>query len=180
MGQIKDYPPVKYFAAVTYSSEEILEEMKDRLQELIAGIDNSSPVYSFSQFTSYYESEMGAALKKIFFTFLELKPAELLPDIKIATNQLELKYFKNARRQINIDPGYICAAKMILATTKDYDHRIYLNRGIFGDIHYRYRQGEFQINDWTYPDYQQPFILAFFKETREKYLVQLRDWNTLL
>lgn len=179
MGQIKNYPPVKYFAAIAFTSEDILEEIRNLLQELMSVIDNSSPVFPFSKFTSYYKTEMGTDLKKIFITFQELKPAEILPDIKIATNQLESRYLKNARRQINIDPGYVCAAKIILATTKDYDHRIYLNRGIFGDIHYRFRHGEFQINDWTYPDYQQPSIIEFFKATREKYLMQLRDWNTL-
>jgi hypothetical protein len=179
MGHIKNYPPVKYFASITFSSEDILQEIKQLLQELISPIDNSSAIFPFSQFTSYYETEMGIDLKKVIVTFKELKPAELLPDIKLASNQLELKYQKNSKRQINVDPGYVCAAKMILATTKDYDHRIYLNRGIFGDIHYRFRQGIFQSNEWTYPDYQQDFIIAFFKAVREKYLVQLRNWKNL-
>ena len=179
MGQIRNYPPVKFFTAITFTSESILEEVRTLLQELISIADYSSPAFPFSKFTSYYEEEMGSDLKKIFLTFQELKPAEILPDIKIATNQLESRYLKSGGRQVNIDPGYICAAKLILATSKDYDHRTYLNRGIFADIHYRFRDGKFQINDWTYPDYQQPFIIEFFEEIREKYMMQLRDWNPL-
>lgn len=179
MGQIKNYPPVKYFAAIAFTAQDLLEEIKVLLQELISIIDSTSPVFPFSQFTSYYEVEMGKDLSKIIISFQELKPAELLPDIKIATNQLESRYLKKTGRQINIDPGYVCAAKMILATTKDYDHRIYLNRGIFADLHYRFQQGKFRMNDWTYPDYQQPLIIAFFTAMRERYLIQLRDWANL-
>jgi hypothetical protein len=179
MGQIRNYPPVKYFAAITFTKEELLEEIRLSLQKLFSIVDNQSNVFSFSKFTSYYEPEMGEDLKKIIISFQQLNPAEMLPDLKIATNQIESDYLENNKRQINIDPGYVCAAKMILATSKDYDHRIYLNRGIFGDIHYRFRQGKFQINDWTYPDYQQSFIIEFFELMREKYLNQLKDWNDL-
>lgn len=179
MGQIKNYPPVKYFAAIAFTSEDLLEEIKLLLQDLISPIEGASSVYPFSQFTSYYEAEMGTRLSKIFISFQELKPVEMLPDFKIATNQLESRYMKETGRQINIDPGYVCAAKIILATTKDYDHRIYLSRGIFGDIHYRFSQGEFRMNDWTYPDYQQPLVIAFFKAMRDRYLIQLRDWTKL-
>ncbi|UCF63730.1 MAG: DUF4416 family protein [bacterium] len=179
MGQIRIYPPVKYFAAITYSSGNDLEEVKRSLEKLISPVDEISRVFPFSQFTDYYDAEMGNDLQKSFLSFQDLKPAELLPDIKISTNQLELKFIKNDLRCVNIDPGYVCAAKMILATTKDYDHRIYINRGIFGDVHYRYRQGEFRFNDWTYPDYKQPEVVAFFTETRKIYLQQLKDWIIL-
>jgi len=179
MGQIRNYPPVKYFAAVTYPSGNELVEVKRSLELLISPIDEISKVFPFSSFTDYYEAEMGGDLQKVFLSFQDLKPAEMLPDIKISTNQLELKFAKNSSRCVNIDPGYVCAGKMILATTKDYDHRVYLNRGIFGDVHYRYQQGNFQFNDWTYPDYKQPNVVDFFTETRKIYLQQLKDWSNL-
>jgi hypothetical protein len=179
MGQTKIYPPVKFFAAITFATDAILDDINESLQELFSEIDDLSTVFPFSKFTTYYEMEMGADLRKKIITFRELQPAETLVDYKMATNQLESRYLKDGKRQINIDPGYLCAAKMILATTKDYDHRIYLNRGIFGDVHYRYQQGAWRINDWTYPDYKQSFIKDFFQSVRETYLTQLRDWNRL-
>ena len=176
MGKIKVYPPVKIIVALTYAPDVSKEEIIRRLEKLLSPADYYSEEYAFN-FTSYYEKEMGKELQKQMFSFQELVPAELLPDLKIATNLMEEKFHLRNQRRVNIDPGYICAAKLVLATTKDYDHRIYLGRGIFGDVHLCFRKGHFQINRWTYPDYQQPEILSFFENVRKIYLEQLRDWE---
>ncbi len=175
MGKIRVYSPVKIIAAITFAPDVSREEIIRRLEKLLSPIDSRSGEYAFD-FTRYYEAEMGANLRKQMFSFRELIPAEQLPDIKIATNLIEEEFFEADRRRVNIDPGYICAAKLVLATTKDYDHRIYLGRGIFGDVHLCFRKGHFRTNRWTYPDYQQPEILAFFENVRKIYLEQLRDW----
>ncbi len=179
MGEVKVYPPVKLFVAITYSPRAPLEEILPHLEQLFSPIDSQSPAFAF-EFTRYYEPEMGSGLQKQFVSFRDLIPAETLPDIKLATNELEKKFARSGKRQVNLDPGYICAAKMVLATTKDYDHRLYLGRGIFGDVHYRFRKGHFMVNEWTYPDYQQPEIIHYFEELRRKYLEQLRQWHTPL
>ncbi|MBN2365362.1 MAG: DUF4416 family protein, partial [Calditrichaeota bacterium] len=95
---------------------------------------------------------------------------------KLATNKLEEEFSDSGNRTVNIDPGYVNAAKMVLATTKDYDHRLYLERGIFGDLHMRFRQGNYHPSDWAYPDYRQSAVIAFFRNIREIYLTQLKDW----
>jgi len=176
MGKVRVYPPVKIIAAITLAPDVSTEEIIRRLEKLLSPIDSQSNEYAFD-FTRYYELKMGADLRKQMFSFRELIPAELFPDLKIATNLIEEEFIHGSRRRVNIDPGYICAAKLVLATTKDYDHRIYLGRGIFGDVHLRFRKGHFQINRWTYPDYQQPEILSFFENVRKIYLEQLRDWK---
>ncbi len=178
MGDIKTHPPVKLVAAITFAPEIELSEIKRKLGEIFSPIDLEGPVYEFS-FTNYYRSEMGPRLQKQMVSFRELIPVELLPDFKIATNQLEGYYARSGKRRVNIDPGYLTAAKLVLATTKDYDHRIYLSRGIFGDVHLRFRKGHFQINEWTYPDYRQPVVLQFFEQVREQYMQQLKDWKQI-
>lgn len=177
MGKLKIYPPVKYFAALTFGPDINSKTIFDKLQNIFSEIDTHSPVFIFDDFTNYYEREMGSNLKKQLFSFLELRPAEHLPDIKVATNEIEESFRTNHGRSVNIDPGYVNDAKMILATTKDYDHRIYLNRGIFGDIHLRYRRGQFRVNDWTYPDYRQKEILTYFERLRKIYLEQIMEWT---
>ena len=177
MGTIKKYPPVKYFAAITYIPDFSLKSVFPFLEEEISLIESHSQSYDFSKFTDYYSTEMGTKLQKGIFTFEELKPAYLLPKIKIATNKIEGQFLTTENRQVNIDPGYICAAKVILATTKDYDHRLYLGEGIFGDVHLRFQKGKFNACDWTYPDYRQPMILDFFNDTRKNYLTQLQTWS---
>jgi Domain of unknown function (DUF4416) len=177
MGKIKTYPPVKFFAALTFLPAAPIEEAQQMLKPLLLEIEEISFCYDFDRFTHYYGEEMGIGLKKKVVSFRELRPADLLPEIKISTNKIESKFLGGQGRQINIDPGYICAAKMVLATTKDYDHRIYLNQGIFADLHYRFRQGHFQPTEWTYPDYRQPELINFFEGIRNSYLEELKNWG---
>ncbi len=175
MGTVKVYPPVKYFAAITFEPTAPVEKAKEWLATIFSEIEDISPCYDFDQFTSFYQEEMGTGLQKQIVSFKILKPAEFLPECKLATNEIESHFLSERGRRLNLDPGYICAAKMILATTKDYDHRLYLHRGIFGDVHLRFRQGHFQPAEWTYPDYRQPQIILFFERVRKNYLQQLKD-----
>jgi hypothetical protein len=177
MGKIKPYPPVKYFAAITFTAGNYLVDLYGALENLFSAIDHKSEIFDFDQFTSYYQSEMGKSLQKQIISFKTLLPAEQLPALKIATNSIEENFLLNGKRTINVDPGYLTAARMVLATTKDYDHRIYLGMGIFGDLHYRFRSGHFRFNEWTYPDYQQENILHYFEELRILYMEQLKSWN---
>jgi hypothetical protein len=178
MGKIKTYPPVKFFAALTFSPAAPIGEAQQMLEPLLQEIEAISLCYDFDQFTHYYGEEMGTGLKKKVISFRHLQPAELLPEIKVATNEIENTFRSGQKRRINIDPGYISAAKMVLATTKDYDHRIYLNRGIFADLHYRFCQGHFQPTEWTYPDYRQPELITYFERIRNNYLEELKDWQS--
>jgi hypothetical protein len=77
-------------------------------------------------------------------------------------------------RSVNIDPGYLDRTKLLLATTKDCSHRIYLGRGIYGDIELMYRSGSFAWLDWTYPDYREAFSIEFFNRVRSAYLADPR------
>ena len=93
----------------------------------------------------------------------------------ITANQLTARYSIRGKRKINLDPGYISQAKLVLATTKDYSHRLYLNQGIFADLHLQFYQGSFRKQPWTYPDYQQKDVILFFNQARNRYLHQLGE-----
>lgn len=174
MGNIRPYPPVKLIAAIAVSDLDLWPECEEKLVSLYSAIDMAMKWYNF-QHTDYYLAEMGSALRKRMVSFQELIPAEQLPAIKLATNQLETEFSLAGKRRVNIDPGYICAPRLVLATTKDYSHRLYLGSGIFGDIHLKYQKGGFQPQEWTYPDYREAAVLQFFNEVRETYLAQLAD-----
>jgi hypothetical protein len=175
MGTIKKPSAVKYFAAVTFTDSKFLDRSLTELEEVFSPVEVKSPVYNFSQFTDYYRKEMGDDLGKIFIVFSKLESPELLADRKIVSNQMEEKYIIKKKRMINVDPGYITEAKVVLATTKNYAHRIYLKSGIYGDVHLCFRKKSFQKQPWTYPDYQQTEVINFFNETRKNYLNQLVD-----
>lgn len=110
-------------------------------------------------FTRYYEKEMGSDLVKKFVVFDRLHERASLPAIKNFSNELE----QNARgnrsgRVINIDPGYITRDKLVLASTKDFFHRIYLGEGIFGEVTLHFSRGRCRHFSWTYPDYRLPEV----------------------
>jgi hypothetical protein len=179
MGLIKEHPAVKYFAGITYHPEfDRLQECITLLEKYFSTIESTSETYDFFKFTDYYESEMGKNLKKFFIVFSNLDNPEKLPEIKIKTNEIESKYIIDDKRQINIDPGYVSEAKVVLATTKNYDHRIYLGQGIFGDIHLKFTNKSFRSQPWTYPDYKQDKVLQFFENLRQNYFNQLGEMYT--
>jgi hypothetical protein len=97
-----------------------------------------------------------------------------LPDIKLATNDIEDRSALDKRRQINIDPGYISKAHLILATGKGYTHRPYLRDGIYADLTLIYQGKKFCPLPWTYPDYAEGEQISMFSKIRAKYLSQLK------
>ena len=176
MGIAKIHPPVKYFAAVCFVRDIDLESILSRLESMYGHTDLRSPVFEFDLFTDYYSPEMGAHLKKIFVSFEPPHPAEQLVEFKLQSNRLEEEYaLENGKRRINIDPGYLTEAKVVLATTKDYSHRLYLGKGIFGDVHLHYQNRHYQAQPWTYPDYNQPLAREFFDSVRKRYREQKRQ-----
>jgi Domain of unknown function (DUF4416) len=121
--------------------------------------------------TTYYESTMGPDLQKAFFAFESLiDPAELV-ECKETSNQWEIDYHQLGRhpepRPLNLDPGYLTEAKLVLATTKDRDHRLYLDRGIYVENTLIFHHGKWQPRPWTYPDYQRDDYHQFFLRCRE-------------
>jgi hypothetical protein len=121
--------------------------------------------------TNYYESTMGADLKKTFFAFQTLVDPADLPQWKTQTNEWESAYQRQSNhsepRPLNLDPGYLTEAKLILASTKDRDHRIYLRDGIFAENTLVFTKGAWQNRPWTYPDYQRPDYHQFFLRCRD-------------
>jgi len=121
--------------------------------------------------TNYYEPTMGTDLKKAFFAFESLAdPADLVL-WKERSNQWEMDYQRLGRhcepRPLNLDPGYLTEAKLILASTKDRDHRIYLSRGIYAENTLYFHHGAWEPRPWTYPDYRRADYHEFFGRCRE-------------
>src|ERR1041385_705526 len=176
MGSIRTFNPVKLFVGVLVSDRTLIPTVRDRLSELYGAIDHESPVIPFD-FTDYYATEMGDLIDRVFFSFERLIEGDHLPEIKHRTNSIEEAVAQSVdrpKRPVNLDPGYIEHAKVILASTKNFYHRIYLGRGIFAEITMHFRNNTFQFFPWTYPDYQSRDYQEFFMRTRHIYRSQLR------
>ena len=103
-----------------------------------------------------------------------VNPGELAA-IKGQTNILETGWLDNGHRRVNIDPGYVSLSELVLATTKNHAHRIYLADGIYAEVTLHYRDGVFRGYPWTYPDYSSPPYCALFGEIRDLYRRQLHQ-----
>ena len=118
---------------------------------------------------------MGKYLLKCFLSFRDLMPPEKLPSMKLRTNEIEDAWSKDGKRRVNLDPGYLTGAKLVLASAKDFAHRLFLSDGIYGDVQLQYARNRFNIQPWTYPDYQTETAIQFFEKIRQKYLVEVRQ-----
>ena len=144
--------------------------------ELSAGfgaVDMISAWLPFN-YTSYYESEMGAPLYRRLLAYKKLIDQEELPEIKLSTNRLEQTCSQNDQRRVNIDPGYLLYERFVLASGKNFSHRIYIGRGIYADLTLIYRRGRFEKLPWTYPDYADEPMQDFLTRVRNKYAVDLK------
>lgn len=173
MGKIKYPPPAKLIMGILEGKESFFSEIETRVIDCFGPIDLESAVFPFD-FTDYYEAEMGQELFRKFISFHKLIPQESLPDVKLFTNSLEGELSIIIRgkpcRRLNLDPGYLTDDKVVLATTKNRSHRIYMGQGIYADPHLRYYKGVYQPFEWTYPNYRTGEALDFFLRSRKLYL----------
>jgi hypothetical protein len=173
MGKVKEPLPVKLIASTFAASEERLEEAKVRLSQEFGPIDYESELLPFDH-TTYYAAEFGEGLRRKFMAFEELVHPGRLVEIKLRTNALEMEWAVEGKRRINIDPGYVSYSKLVLATTKNHAHRIYVGQGIYAEVTLHFRNGTFCAWPWTYPDYASPPLIAIFNQIRGIYVKQLR------
>ncbi|MEJ5284608.1 MAG: DUF4416 family protein [Brevinematia bacterium] len=173
MGIAKEHDKVKLVIPVLFSDYKIFNKVKKNLVEEYGEIDFESSPFLF-EFTDYYNEEMGLPIYRTFLSFDKLIKPEELVEIKIKTNQIEEMFAIDNKRKINLDPGYLCLGKFVLATTKDQQHRIYMGKGIFEEITLFYRNKEWQHYEWTYPDYRSEKYKIILTEIREIYKKNLK------
>ncbi len=174
MGTAREPQPVKLIVSLFAGDEELLELAIAALNQMFGPLDFESDLLPFDH-TDYYTPEFGPGLQRRIVAFERLIPPANLPTIKRQTNDLEWSLAKEGKRQVNIDPGYVSLGKMVLATTKDHAHRLYLGQGIYGEVTLTYQRGRFRPWPWTYPDYASDEYCTLFGQIRERYKEQLRQ-----
>jgi hypothetical protein len=171
VGEVYPFTPVKLFMGVLVANKEGLTHLLSLLEEHYGEIEASSEPVEFT-FSDYYDSEMGGRPWRLFLIFKEEIDPERLASIKLHTNTLE-EYFKvEGRRVVNLDPGIMGSASLILATTKNRSHRIPLQQGIYAEMTLHYSNKHYNSFPWTYPDYKSEEVQAFFLKARRSFLKQ--------
>ena len=169
--------PVKLFVGVLVSDCALFVDVEEQLVDAFGPIDHSSERLPFEE-SDYYSGEMGDLIDRKFFSFENLIEADALASIKIQTNQLEQSYINKAHevsRPVNLDPGYVEQPKVVLASTKNFYHRIYMSQGVFAEVTMHFRNNTYQFFPWTYPEYKKIDCQEFFLRMRQIYRTQLKN-----
>lgn len=177
MAEATPPPFVKYFVAVLYLDSKILSSVKDDFIAKWGSIDYESDSYPFDS-TDYYNLEMGGQPKRIFLTFEKLYFPDLLVEMKLWCNDLEVKYSVDHKRTVNCDAGYLDHNKIVLASAKEAGQKIYLSQGIYADLVARYKKGNYQPFEWTFPDFKSDRYQKELLIIRQNYLMQIKRLKT--
>lgn len=163
--------PVKLICGMISSRIELFEQAQELLAEANGPVDVFSEVYAFD-FTHYYDQEMGSPLYRRFVAFERPIPPDAVVEAKIATNAMEAEFAEmcggQPRRPINLDPGYIESSKLVLASMKNFSHRIYLGRGVYAEVTLMYHKGRWDALPWTFPDYASGRYGGFLTSARDR------------
>lgn len=174
MSTPKPPDPAKLVFSVFMGDKSLFEGLFDALEAIGGPVDMISRWLDFD-FTDYYHGEMGAPLFRRLVAFKSLVDQGDLPRIKLATNCLENAHTRENSRLVNIDPGYLLPSRFVLATGKDYAHRVYIGEQIYADLTLMYSRQGFTTLPWTYPDYASEPITRFLEQVRAKYLLDLKQ-----
>jgi hypothetical protein len=179
MGNIRPIPQSHPFVAIMFTDARQQESLLARLQEKFGVLLGQGPIYRVRDFTDYYEIELGPELQKQFLVFRERQSLEKLYQSKRWSNELEVELFADpdrpAQRKVNIDPGYLEPSKLVLFSTKDFSHRIYLGESIYAEVTMLFLHGRFKILPWTYPDYAWENNLKFLMQMRREVVLLARS-----
>jgi hypothetical protein len=165
---------VKFICALIYQDEGVYSKVKTSLERKFGTLDFESKAIVFD-FTDYYCAEMGSGLTKRLVAFKKLQDAARFSSIKRFCVAIEKRYAPDNRRSINIDPGYLNEAHLVLTSTKDFYHRLYLGKGVFAEVTLYYAHRQFQDLPWTYPDYRTPDHKEMLTQIRNVYVGQIKD-----
>ncbi|SOB60829.1 GTP-binding protein [Pseudodesulfovibrio profundus] len=149
----------------------------DTLEERFGKADHVSEVFAFDQ-TDYYDQELGTPITRRLVSFATLRPLDELADIKLFTNELEQSQANEGQRMFNLDPGFITVQRLVLATGKNYSHRIYLKDGIWADLTLMWQKKQWVEFPWTFPDYAGDDMKSRLTKMRQSYKNMLNNPQT--
>lgn len=177
MGSVRPARPVNLICGLISNDPDLMNRAIRLMREHAGPTDAESRVWPFD-FTDYYELEMGENLQRRFVSFEKLIDPGEIASLKLLTNDLERRItydcgLPDNRRLVNLDPGYLTMSKIVLATTKDFSHRIYIRDGIYAESTLHFEAGRWIPWPWTYPDYAGERYHAFFLEIRDRYRQKL-------
>ncbi|KJR41324.1 GTP-binding protein [Candidatus Magnetoovum chiemensis] len=165
MGRPAEPEQALLFAGLLYADVNIFKTVVPILEKTFGTIYLLSDELRWN-YSNYYADELGQTIMRRFAIFKTIISANEIVQLKLRSNDIEASSSINGKRTVNIDPGYITSAKIVLATTKNYSHRIYLNDGIYGEVTLYYKHNNYVPHIFTYADYKEDDTIAFLIKGR--------------
>ncbi len=177
MWELKEPNPVKIIVGILASDDRCLAAAREAVASHLGPLDLVSDIWPFDQ-TVYYRDQTGPAILRQFVSIDRLADPGALAEIKHRTNQLERELAEALAgafpRPVNLDPGIIEPSKLVLATTKNYAHRVYIGRKMYAEVTLVFDRGAWCPLPYTYPDYRRQNYFDFFSRVRLRLLQQRR------
>ncbi|QGY40706.1 DUF4416 family protein [Pseudodesulfovibrio cashew] len=152
-------------------------ELLEELEERFGTADHVSEPFAFDE-TNYYDRELGTPITRRLVAFEDLRPLDELADIKLFTNSLEARRARSGNRLFNLDPGFLTVERLVLATGKNFSHRIYLKDGIWADLTLVWQKKQWTVFPWTFPDYAGEDMKSRLTKLRLSYKTKLNNPHT--
>ncbi len=162
-------PAMAVLSILCASWETVWPKLSPEIEAIFGPPAHVSELLPFD-FTAYYDRELGTPILRRLMGFTRLVPQDALARLKLATNAVETAFCRpGGRRLVNLDPGLLTQERLVLATGKNFGHRIYLVDGIFADLTLVFQKGSWQILPWTFPDYRSQTLQAELSILRDLY-----------
>lgn len=179
MGALRRVRRVKLICGMISGDPDLMRRAQQLLARRFGEVDIASEVWPFDA-TDYYVPEMGLDLKRMLLSFSPLIDPGRIAEIKIETNALEAAICDDVgapreARPVNLDPGYVGMSKVVLATTKDYSHRVYIGQGIYAEVTLHWQENGWKPWPWTYPDYAGGQYFEFLTRARNRLREQVSE-----
>jgi Domain of unknown function (DUF4416) len=173
MSQPRPPKPAKLVIGFFLKEKALGRPIVKSLVKKFGDVDIVSEWMLFDQ-TTYYQTEMGAPLYRRMMAFETLIHQSELAQVKRFTNTIETEYSDKGKRGVNIDPGYLLLERFVLATGKNFAHRIYIGKEIYADLTLIFRKGQFETLPWSFPDYAGEGVQTFLTRVREKFAFDIK------
>ncbi|MBU8933798.1 MAG: DUF4416 family protein [candidate division Zixibacteria bacterium] len=172
MARIQKPPPGRLVVSIIYSSLDALADSLRVIERKFSRVECETIEIPCSTQDRYRE-EMGDNLQRRIFSFEQPVPVDSLPEIKANCHKIEPMFSDCVRdfhfRTVNIDPGILTPDKLVMASHREYNHRLYLGNGVFGQIELIHSQGQFMRLPWTNPDFCHSEAMDLFNRVRESF-----------
>lgn len=180
MWEINEPAPVKLIIGILAADKDCLDAAVDHLLKEYGKSDFQSDVFDFYQ-TQYYKDQAGDNILRQFISFENLIDPGTLAAIKIRTNKIEQELAEKMNtplpRPVNLDPGIIEPSKLVLASTKNFSHRIYIGLSMYAELTLSFVKGKWESFPYTFPDFKQERYHPFLNKVRQRLVEQLRHFK---